>query len=226
MKNITQTPPKYPFPWRIFFAYFLSCAGEIVLLDSFAVMLVRTNAFANFFFSLLSFVLTLVVYGVLICLLAFLIHLFCGNKIYRGNGLYVFVFTVILLCPITFTALVFLMRFTGNDYTLFNYTILFLECTVPIFAGIFVLAFTRRCRGCGNINAFKVSNFQINAQSKGHKFHNEGGEYTRWGYIPKTVVYDGEFEKKRTTTEFTCTVCGKNYKKIQTTETKIGDHLL
>ncbi len=225
MKNISQTPPKYPFPWRIFFAYFLSCAGEIVLLDAFAVMLVRTNAFANFFFSLLSFALTLVVYGVLIAVLAFVLYLSRGKKIYRGNALYKITFIVSALCPVAFLALVLIMRFSERTYTFFNYTILFLECTVPILATIFVLAFTHRCRGCGNINAFKILRVKVDELSKEHKFHNEGGVYNRWGgfYVPKTVVYDGQFEKRRTATDYTCTVCGKSYTHTQTTETKIGE---
>ena len=76
-----------------------------------------------------------------------------------------------------------------------------------------------------------------------HKFHTEGGRYynqkstghisTPSGryaeveinttqYVPKTTVYDGLYEKKRTTTDNKCAVCGNYISDTFISSTKIG----
>jgi hypothetical protein len=96
------------------------------------------------------------------------------------------------------------------------------------------------------INTYKVAAVKTDSLGGEHRFHTEGGYYrqqkntgriykdgnttseafdleiTTTQYVPKTTVYDGFFEKKRTITDFKCAVCGNVVKESYTTERKIG----
>lgn len=152
--------------------------------------------------------------------------IFCtlqGNKIYKGIELHLFAIIFCILSPIAFIGIIAFMNKAKIDYSLFNITTLFLECAVP-FAMLTVLKQSAPlCKRCGLINTYSILKTQTEDLGKEHKFHSEGGYYKIKAayYVPKTAVYDGLFEQKRTTTDYKCSVCGNIKTVAETTETKV-----
>lgn len=233
---------KYPFPKRIFWSYAIFLLAGIILLDIFAVFLIKKDATDGFIGTVISIVLTLAAFIVIWIVFALIFCALQGNKIYRGIELHLFAVISCILSPIAFIGIIAFINKAKTDYSLFNITTLFLECAVP-FAMLTVLKQSAPlCKRCGLINTYSILKIQTEDLGKEHKFHNEGGYYygqkstgrifgsdsetmnveiNTTHYVPKTAVYDGLFEKKRTTKDYKCSVCGNIKTEVETTETKV-----
>lgn len=246
MKSREPTYKKFPFPIRILLSYVILSVAGMILLDMLSMYLIVTDSI-NGFDLLLSIALMVVVFIVGWFVLGAILCALCGKKIYRGIGLYRIATISSILSPIVFLGLIVFMKSTNMTYSFFNIVTLFLECAVLPAMLLPLRLFTRRCSWCGLINTYKVSGIKTDILGREHKFHTEGGYYyeqkstgrisettsvapevmdveiTTTHYVPKTTVYDGLFEKKRTTTDYKCAVCGNIVKETTTTETKIGD---
>lgn len=247
MKSSEPNYKKFPFPVRILISYVILSIVGVVLLDLLAVVLIKGDGLVGFFNTVLSFGLIVVAFVVVGVVLSLILGFLCGSKIYRGIGLYRFTTVTSILCPVGFIGTIALMKLTGMSYTFFNFVTLLLQFSVPPVLMLFMRVYTRRCDCCGLINTFKVSAVKTDNMGTERKFHTEGGYYydqkstgrftennsvapetfnvevTTRTYVPKTTVYDGKFEKKRTTTDYKCAVCGNVIREIKDTETKIGD---
>ena len=247
MKSQEPTYKKFPFPIRILLSYIILSVAGMVLLDMLSMFLIVTDSANGFLDTILSIGLMLVAYAAGMFVFAIILCGLCGRKIYRGIGLYRFATVVSIACPVVFVGMIVFMNATNMTYTFFNLVSLFFELAVPPALMWFLRLFTRRCSWCGLINTYKVSAVKTDNLGREHKFHTEGGYYyeqkstgrisehtsvapevmdveiTTTHYVPKTTVYDGLFEKKRTTTDYKCAVCGNIVKETTTTETKIGD---
>lgn len=247
MKSQEPVYKKFPFPIRILLSYIILSVAGIVLLDMLSMFLIVTDSANGFWNTILSTALMTVAYAAGMFVFAIILCGLCGRKIYRGIGLYRFATIISIASPVVFVGMIVFMNATNMTYTFFNLATLFFELAVPPVLMCFLRLFTRRCSWCGLINTYKVSNVKTDNLGREHKFHTEGGYYyeqkstgrisehtsaapevmeveiTTAHYVPKTTVYDGLFEKKRTTTDYKCAVCGNIEKKTITTETKIGD---
>ncbi len=247
MKSSLKNYKEYPFPFRFLISYIIVTVIGIVLMDMFAMWLITAGATDGFFNTILSILFALVAFAVGICALGGILALMCmGKKIYRGIGLYNFTLAVAISCPIVFIGMIIFMKSTNMTYTFFNFATLFLECCVPVGLMLFLRFITRRCDNCGLI---KTTSGGTNTEKLGShvKYHNEGGYYkdvtttgkatevgsltpetfdvtmTTRQYVPKTTVRDGQFEKRRSTTSYKCSVCGNIMTSSFEYETKIGD---
>lgn len=246
MKSREPTYKKFPFPIRILLTYSILSVAGIVLMDLLSMFLIVTDSADGFWNTVLSTGFMLVAFTAGIFVFAIILCGFCGRKVYRGIGLYRFATIVSVACPVVFVGMIVFLNVANISYTFFNLATLFLELAVPPAFMCFLKLFTRRCSCCGLINTHKVSAVKTDSLGQEHKFHTEGGyfyeqkstgrisehtsapqkildvEITTTSYVPKTTVYDGLFEKKRTTTDYKCAVCGNIIKETTTTETKIG----
>ncbi|MBQ9084445.1 MAG: hypothetical protein IJY24_02195 [Clostridia bacterium] len=247
MKSQEPTYKKFPFPVRILLSYIILSVTGIVLLDMLSMFLIVTDSVDGFLNTFLSIGLMLIAYAAGMLVFAVILSALCGRKIYRGIGLYRFTTVVSIACPIAFIGMIVFMNATNMTYSFFNIATLFFELAVPPVLMWYLRMFTRRCSWCGLINTYKVTAVRTDDLGREHKFHTEGGYYyeqkstgriseqtsvapevmdveiTTTQYVPKTTVYDGIFERKRTTTDFRCAVCGNIVKETTTTETRIGD---
>ncbi len=248
MKSSLNNYKEYAFPVRFLISYIIVSAIGIFLIDLFAAWLIISDATNGFFGTLLSVLFALVAYIVEIAVLGGILGLLCaGKKVYRGIGLYNFALAISLICPIVFVGMIILLNLTKTDFTFFNLVILLLECGFPICMMGFLRLNTHRCDNCGLIKTMNHWHTQTESLEKRVKYHNEGGYYkdvtttgkatevgsltpetfdvtmTTRQYVPKTTVRDGQFEKRRTTTSYTCCVCGNIMKNVFENEHKIGD---
>ena len=228
---------------RILVAFLVLSVAEIVALDLLASYIIATDSLGGFFEKLFALVLMVVAYVVATLVFAFILCLFCGRKIYRGIGLYNFTTVISILCPVAFVIAAIVMSVSEAEYIFFNYATVFIELCAPPMLAFFMRTMTRRCDKCGLINTYKVVAVKTDSLGTEHKFHTEGGRYynqkstghisTPSGryaeveinttqYVPKTTVYDGLYEKKRTTTDNKCAVCGNYISDTFISSTKIG----
>ncbi len=246
MKSQEPTYKNFPFPIRILLSYIILSVAGMILLDMLAMYIIVTDSVKGFIDTVLSIGLMLVAYAAGTFVFSIVLGGLCGRKIYRGIGLYRFATIVSIACPVAFVGMIVFMNVTDMTYTFFNFVTLFLELAVPPALMWFLRIFTRRCDQCGLINTYKISAVKTDKLGREHKFHTEGGYYyeqkstgrisehtsvspevmdveiTTKQYVPKTTVYDGLYEKKRTTTSYRCAVCGNVMTETTTTETKIG----
>ncbi|MBQ8424524.1 MAG: hypothetical protein IJX17_00700 [Clostridia bacterium] len=234
---------KYPFPTRILLAYIILSILGIFLLDQLATLIImKTDYSKGFTFRIdkdpyINYIYLIGGYIIELIIFSFIFAYFCGNKTYRGTGLYNFTTTISLLSPIILAVIIFLLDSKNIKYTFFNLVSLILESSLPIFFKYFINKMTNRCFKCGLINTFVLKDTKVDSLGKQHKFHNEGGysyekkttgyvsdipvEVNTTHYVPETTVYDGLYEKKRTTEFYKCIECGYIKKKTTETETKI-----
>lgn len=236
----------FPFPIRILVSYVLLTVVGVVLMDMLTTYLILTDSVSGLVNSVLSIGLLIIAFLVGWLVLTFAVFFLAGSKIYRGIGLYRFMTVISILCPIAFIGTVVVINLANTPCTSVNYVCLFLEFAVAPALMVSIRMATRCCDRCGLINTFKVEAVKTNSLGTEHKFHTEGGYYqkqkttgklsrlshagpevidvelTTNTYVPKTTVYDGQFEKKKTVTDYKCAVCGNIISETRVTETKVG----
>ena len=235
----------HPFPVRITIVFFVCCVLSIILMHFFGVWMFEgetfewtENFFDDVFGLILSILLCILGFGIGVGALAGISTAFCGRKHYRGTGLYIIMIITSVLSYIAFGVLLY-FGLANDDYTFFDYMILFSECSAPALIAIIIIADTERCPKCKLINTFKNGSFSEETTSEGkrHKFHTEGGEYKNAyaeyvgsnekivvsHYVPKTQIYDGVYERKRHTSKTTCSACGHVKIHTYTTDHKTND---
>lgn len=246
MKSHEPTYKNFPFPVRILLSYIILSVAGMILLDMLSMFLI-VKGLTKGLGLLLSIGLMVIAFAVGWFVLSIILGFLCGEKIYRGISLYRFTTLSSILSSAVFIGLIVFMKSTNMPHSFFNLVTLFLECAVLPAMTKSLKSFTQRCSWCGLINTYKVSAITTDNLGREHKFHTEGGYFydqkstgriseattaipevmdiniTTKTYVPKTTVYDGLFEKKRTTTDYKCAVCGNIVKETTTTETKIGD---
>ncbi len=247
MKSALQNYKQYPVPVRIIIAYVIISVAGIVLLDLFATLMIALGATEGFFGSLLSALVTIIVFAVGILILATVQNAFCcGKKIYRGIGLYYLLTVATVLCPIAFILMIVVLCLSGEGITFFGVVTLLLECAVPACMNFFLRTTLRRCDNCGLIKTFNYVSTKTQSLGVKEKYHTEGGYYqdvktkgkvseisltpevfeveiSTKQYVPKTTVRDGRFETTRSTSRYACAVCGNISVDTIQKETKIGD---
>ncbi len=248
MKSSLKNYKEYSFPLRFLISYIIVTVIGIVLMDMFATWLIISDATIGFFDAILSILFTLVVYIIGNAILGGLLGLLCsGKKAYRGIGLYNFTMVVSVISFIVFVGMIVLLNLTKTSFDFFNIVVLLLECGLPICMMGFLRLNTHRCDNCGLIKTMNNWHTQTESLGKRVKYHTEGGYYkdvtttgkatevgsltpetfdvtmTTRQYVPKTTVRDGQFEKRRTTTNYTCCVCGNVMKSVFENEHKIGN---
>ncbi|MBQ7373934.1 MAG: hypothetical protein IJW64_05170 [Clostridia bacterium] len=156
-----------------------------------------------------------------------------AKKTYRGIG-FIYCLNTILFCfPIVLVVAIITLTSLEINLNLFNFVWLFAEFSIPLIIALFIKKELKNkfhfCLNCGLINSFSVISYDTKDLGTTHKFHNEGGYTEIWkasdgviiNTVPTTAVYDGEFERTRTTIGYKCVVCGNEVENVNTTETKI-----
>lgn len=207
---------KHPFPLRIFLTYLILLIAGMALLDVFSMFLIQEDATDGFIATVLSMVLMLAAFFAGWFVFAIVFWVVQGKKIYRGLGLHRVAAIACVLFTFAFIGLFTFMKMTNGAYTLFHVWTLLLECAVPFAMLVLVKQFTPICPKCGLANTYKLSKIETDDLGRDHKFHNEGGYQQRWMTsvgmmiqdVPTRAVYDGLFERKKTTKSYICCVCG------------------
>lgn len=239
MKSCLPDYKKYPFPVKLLSAYVILSIVGIALIETLAIDLLSDGPITGFFNTIfnvaLAFVVVLIVWGV--C--ALLLCAFRGKKHYRSIGLYRFSIIVTIICPFVFFGIIAFLKLTDVAYTFFNFFILLSECSFPMLMSCSLRWHTDYCIRCRLMNTLYVNSSKTETIGTEHKFHNEGGYYyndyssvnfsdgnsanvkTTY-YVPKTAVYDGLYEKKKTDRQYHCCVCQNEFTRSTLTEEKIG----
>ncbi len=241
MKSILnkQDYKKYPLPFFLLFQFFLASAIGITLIELLTIWI--TNDWFDSFDGFLGFISQLVGAGAILLLcVVFFILVFSllkyetkAKKIYRGIGFIYFLNFILFLCPLSLIAFIAILTSLNTSINLFNFISLFAQFATPFILALFIKKELKNkfhfCSHCGLINSFSVISYNTKDLGTTHKFHNEGGYTEIWkssdgivvNTVPTTTVYDGEFEKTRTTIGYNCDVCGNEVENVKTTETKI-----
>ncbi len=234
------TYKRYPFPMRVLIGYIVACVlvGGLmyffgVLLDNDALITPLTVSMEEHVMdTIIAVIIYLVAFVVIAGLSGLIVASFGKNKKYRSIGLYRFINVSAVLFGVAFVVIVVLL-WGKENYTFFHFVKFFFTCGAPIFLSIFLQLRLERCKRCGLLNTFTDGSIQTENVGKYHKFHTEGGytedctarvagytvEYGR--YIPKTTVYDGQYEKTRETTCLKCCVCSNIVKYTVDYEEKV-----
>lgn len=245
MKSSISNYKSYPFPIRLTISYVILSILGMCLLDMLSAYLIVVFGVKGFFDTIIAIAICLVAFVIELVIFHFLLKLLSGHKIYRGIGLWRFVNAFYFICPAAFVCIIMFMETTHTTYSFFNAVILFLECAIPPCLTFDVkYSATDICVSCGLFNTLLYSSSRTESLGTHQKFHTEGGYYETnettgrisgdvdsesydvrlqyRQYIPKTTVYDGTFEKKRTTTTYCCCVCSCDHEYTRETERKIN----
>lgn len=225
MKLEKQEYKKYPFPVRILISYILISIIGIFLLNSLSTYLIQSGSVEGILETILSIGLIVLAYIVIMAISAFILSRLCGKKIYRGIGLYRTTLIIAIFSPIFFIATIVVFNKVGINYTFFNFITLLFEFAVFPIMTFFLRIFTRLCVSCGVINSFKINETKVDNLGSEHKYHTEttwAGDYDGHSWFVDEEIYDGLFEKKRTTTRYCCSVCGRIKYETTESETKVG----
>lgn len=239
LKITKEEYKKYPFPIGILLYYLISSAVSVALLELIAFFIVDfgiVDYSVKGIGGLLDKVLGIAIYlfvgavvGIFSC--ALFSSKANAKKVYRGMGIMRFLIMCYVLCPLLFVALLFLLNYLNITVTFFKVVTLLVEFAIPFASALNIKKEIENelflCPDCGLINSFTYTGGKLEDLGTKHKFHNEGGYTHFWDHgrviqeVPRTTVYDGEFEKKRTTNNYCCSVCGHIKTIIKTTEKRV-----
>ena len=226
----------YPFPTGLLIVYLIFIAGGVFLSELLFSFIFSWGYVKGFFDGLIVFAIMLVGFGI-ICFVFNLLFMFISSfvepsGIYKGLGLKKFAKVINGISIVAFIVMTVVL-YLISEPSMLNIGCLLLEFAFPIVMYVFLVKNVlsdNYCEYCGLVNSYSITNYTTEDLGREHKFHNEGGHYETTGnyhigrykyYVPKTTVYDGIYEKKRTNSEKTCKVCGHVKRNSYETETKV-----
>lgn len=196
---------EYPFPWRVLLWYVVFSAIGAGLLELVAFLWALKFPVTGFRDGSAAVVIMLLLFAVLLVLAFILSRFACGDKEYRGIGLYRIFNLILLLTPFVFGFLLYWGQIVNEDFVFFNGLTCFLDCFFPWLVVVIFKMRVNRCRQCGLINTLDSGTW-TGSVSTGYDVYDNG----RGGFrVTPRKIYSGG------STLYACKICkGETRKSI------------